>query len=135
MKKKMILAIAAIMVLGLSIAGFAFTRTTLSSSMAMSCCCSGDSCPMKKKDASTGEKASCCDNCDCCSGDSCPMKTKGEASMTGMKMAEGESCPMMKKGEAAQATASSATDDKTEAKSCACTCCNKDKNAMDTPAV
>ncbi len=79
MNKRSILAIAVMLVFGLSVAAFAYQQTTGTDRTAMSCCCcNGDSCPMKKKDASTGEKASCCDDCDCCKGDSCPMKKKGK---------------------------------------------------------
>jgi hypothetical protein len=68
MKRQTILAIAALLVFGLGNATFAYTQTT---GTAVSCtCCKGDSCPMKKKDASGKETASCCDDCDCCKGDS-----------------------------------------------------------------
>ena len=43
---------------------------------------SHDSCPMKTKDSSGKETASCCDDCNCCKGDSCPMKHKADASQT-----------------------------------------------------
>ena len=70
MKKRMILAFAALLVFGLSIATFAYKQTTTTNKTAMSCCCChGDSCPMKMKDAS-GTETSCCDDCDCCKGDS-----------------------------------------------------------------
>jgi len=36
-----------------------------------SCCCKGDSCPMKEGTASADAKDGCC----CCDGDSCEMKT------------------------------------------------------------
>ena len=66
MKKQTILAIAALLVFGVGNATFAYVNTTGTS---ISCaCCKGDSCPMKKKDAS-GKAVSCCDDCDCCSGD------------------------------------------------------------------
>lgn len=79
MKKRIILAIATILVFGLSIAAFAYTQTTGTNGATASCsCCTGDSCPMKTKDASGKETASCCDDCDCCKGDSCPMKMKDE---------------------------------------------------------
>ncbi|MFM9903378.1 MAG: hypothetical protein ACKVQJ_02270 [Pyrinomonadaceae bacterium] len=131
MKRKLIMSIALIALFGLSIAVFAYSRTTISSAKAMSCCCcSGDSCPVKNKGASTGETASCCDNCDCCKGDSCPMKHDGEK-MAGMP----ESCPMMNKGGNKENTAvltTAATDHKA---GCDCSCCKQDKEKKDVPAV
>lgn len=109
MKRKIILAIAAMMILGLAVVAFAFTRTGSSVAAPMACCCnsSGDSCPMKSKDAKTSEKASCCDDCDCCKGDSCPM---------------------MKKGEAKQDAAA-------EGKTCDCSCCKSGQEKKDTQSV
>ena len=79
MKKRTLLAIAALVVFGLGAATFAYQQTNNTRQTAMSCCCcKGDSCPMKKKDASGKETASCCDKEDCYKGDSCPMKAKGE---------------------------------------------------------
>jgi hypothetical protein len=79
MKKQTFLALAAMLVLGLGAATLAYQQTNNMVGKAMSCCCcKGDSCPMKRKDASGKETASCCDKDDCCKGDSCPMKTKGE---------------------------------------------------------
>ena len=79
MKKKLLLIIAAMIVLGISFAAFAYART-LSGTQAMSCCCcKGDSCPMKDKDKVSMDAKSCCDSCDCCKGDNCPMKTKGQS--------------------------------------------------------
>ena len=76
MKKRMILAFAALLVFGLSIATFAYKQTTTTNKTAMSCCCChGDSCPMKNKDSLGKDAASCCDKDDC-KGDSCPMKKK-----------------------------------------------------------
>lgn len=154
MKTKIIIAIAAFMVFGLSIAAVAYTRTTGAASTAMSCC-KGDSCPMKGKITSADEKASCCDDCDCCSGDSCPMKNKGEASAMKMadgasypiknkaeasavKMANGVSCPMKKK---AAATATTVSFDNTnvvvvaDGESCCCSCCGTKKERTDAAGV
>jgi hypothetical protein len=75
MKKRLFLVVVALLVLGLGAATFAYKQTNNTTAMS---CCKGDSCPMKKKDASGKETASCCDDCDCCKGDSCPMKNKGE---------------------------------------------------------
>ena len=86
MKKRILLAISVLLVLGLGIVAFAFTTTNNSAKTSMSCCCKDGVCPMKAKGAATGEKtASCCDMPDCCckgGGDSCPIKMKGETSKT-----------------------------------------------------
>lgn len=79
MKKKIMLAIAAMLVLGLTIVVFAYNTTNHSNyNKAMECCCKGkDSCPMKNKNESaSADKKDCCDSPDCCckGGDSCPMK-------------------------------------------------------------
>lgn len=115
MNKKLILAIAALMIVALSVVAFAYTRgTATGNKAAMSCsCCHGDSCPMKsQKSASTGEKASC--DCDCCR----------DGKMAGM---DGDSCPMHK-AENASATAGAKT-------SCDCSCCNHNKETAAAPAV
>jgi hypothetical protein len=109
MKKKMLIAIAALMVFGLSMVAYAYTKATRTASAPASCC-KGDSCPMKSKDASTGEKkASCCDDCDCCGGGSCPMKLKSEGSATKMNISDSETPSV-------------------EAKDCVCSCCNHAKS-------
>ncbi len=55
MKKRMILAIAATLVFGLSIATFAYAQTTGTVMTSMSCpICNSDSCPMKMKDEKAG---------------------------------------------------------------------------------
>ena len=116
MKKKIILAIASMLILGLSIAAFAYSRANVTSSnTAACCCCSGDSCPMKSKDAKSGEKASCCDDCDCCKGGA-------------------ESCPMKMKGEKMQAMHKDMDKAATEKDGCCCPCCNKDKEKQEAPA-
>lgn len=110
MNKKIILAIAAMMVMGLSIMVFAYTNASSSNATTMSCCCcGGDSCPMKSKDASGKATAAAAhDNCECC---------KGENSCTG------DSCPMKKKGDAATTSTDMKHDAKaTDTKSC-CSCC------------
>jgi hypothetical protein len=107
MKKKMLFAIAALMVLGLSMVVFAYTNSSVTASGPASCC-KGDSCPMKSKDTSTGEKkASCCDNCNCCSGGSCPMKSKKEGSSADVKITESETSVG-------------------DTKACDCSCCKHD---------
>lgn len=98
MKKKIFIVIAAMFVFGLAVVAFSYGTSNNISSTAASCCyCSGDSCPLKNKDASGKEAASCCDDCDCCKGDgaSCPMMTKDAEGKT-MKM-DAASCPMMNK--------------------------------------
>lgn len=137
MNKRMILAIAALLVFGLSVAAFAYKQATNANNTAMSpSCCKGDSCPMKHKDASTGETASCCDDCCCKGGDSCPMKNKGETSATGMKMADGASCPMMKKEKAQTVSFDKANVViATDGESCCCPCCSKNKERKDAPSV
>ena len=125
MRNKIILLVGAILVFGLAFAAYAI-NTTVTADAAKTCCCSGDSCPMKNKDAAGKQTASTSDQgCSCC-GDSCPMKNKdasgaqvkcdccgdscpmitGQADDKGTKadsgrhagvvMAEGKSCPMMK---------------------------------------
>jgi len=103
MKSKILIALTAIFVLGLSIAVYAFNQTNNSAKTSASCCAKSDSCPMKGKNAeATGDqtKASCCDkdNC-CCKGDSCPMKSSGDTASTGCCGAccGGDSCPMKDK--------------------------------------
>ena len=129
-----------IAVFGLALYAYAQT-TSIDSGRS---CCTKDSCPMKKKDASGKDAASCCDNCDCCkdgkcTGDSCPMKKKSDkaqmstVSLSGDKTAAtadgcccsccGDSCPMKKKDGETKVTAASAT----EGKGCCCCCCKGKK--------
>jgi hypothetical protein len=106
MKRNILLAIAVVFTLSIGAAVYAFNSTTsTTNAAAVSCCCKGDSCPMKSKDAkaSADAKESCCKD-DCCKGDSCPMK-KGDAAKTGTATATAadakHSCPMMKDGKMA----------------------------------
>ncbi len=132
MRSKILVIITTVLLFGVGFAVYAYNSTqSITESVAASCCCcSGDSCPMKAKDAkATGEASHEC----CCKGDgaSCPMKSKdgksgdkmamaadgkhscpmmsGDAAHKmepGMKhdhkMANGESCPMMKDGKSAK---------------------------------
>lgn len=96
MKRNIFIVLAAMMVFGLAIAVYALnTNTAVETSAAVSCCCcSGDSCPMKGKNAvaTTTAAADKHDNCSCC-GDSCPMMKDGKMAADG-----DHSCPMMKAG-------------------------------------
>ena len=131
MRSKVLLVIAALFVFGLGVAVYALnsSQTTNTTVAAACCCCSGDSCPIKSKDAkATTTKA----GHECCckaGGESCPMKSKDAQSgdkiavsadgkhscpmMSGhtahemepgmkheMKMGDGESCPMMQDAKA-----------------------------------
>jgi hypothetical protein len=76
MKKKFIVIVSILALFALSIAAYAYTR---SSGSAAASCCAGDSCPMKGKKAEGSKQASCCDDCACCKdgkakAESCPMK-------------------------------------------------------------
>ena len=134
MKKKILLALTAIMALSIGVAAFAYTNASNTKIAAASCCPKGDSdscpmkmnsdtktamnhdsCPMKMKDSSGTATASCCDNCDSCKGDSCPMKKKN-ASATNI---HGTLTP---------------ASTKADGKSCDCSCCNHDKKTTDAPA-
>lgn len=107
MRKRILLAIAALMVFGLAIAAFAYTTTNAPKNGGMDCCCKGDSCPMKSKDAAGKETASCCDKEDCCcKGDSCPMKGKdaaGKESASCCSKDGADSCPMKARDESKSA--------------------------------
>lgn len=91
MKRRILFVISTLLVLGLAIAAFAFGGKTETHKSAMDCCAKSDSCPMKNKETSSNDKASCCDKDDCCcKGGSCPMMKKEHQG------ANQESCPMMK---------------------------------------
>lgn len=108
MKRRILIVISVIALFAFTIAAYAYTRSSVATERAISCCCcEGDSCPMKKKEASDSERASCCDNCDSCKGDACPMKKTEGASTT-----------------AAEAHKEAGT----HAEGCSCSCC-KDKKA------
>ena len=122
--KRLILAISVLLVLGLAAAAIAYNRTAVAQTAMSCCCCSGESCPMKK-DSASGDTASCCKD-DCCKDGSCPMKKDGAGSAENMPA----DCPMMKHkdGAASHATMTEAEHQAMQAddKSCSCTCC-KDK--------
>lgn len=110
------------MIFGLAIAALAYTQTSVTKTAAMSCCCSGDSCPMKAKDPSADAKASCCDK-----ADSCPMKSKDKAEGDASCCGKADSCPMKKKD-----TATADTERDTHAanaEGCCCACCKDKKDS------
>src|SRR5215204_1911175 len=123
--KRLILAISVLLVLGLAGAAIAYNRSAVPETAMSCCCCSGDSCPMKKDGAAT---ASCCDD-GCCKDGSCAMKKDGVASAEQMPA----DCPMMKKKDGATSHAATMTEAEHEAmqadgKSCCCSCCKAKKD-------
>lgn len=110
MKKRIFLGLFTILVLSLGVVAFAFTTGVTTDKTAVSSCCKGDTCPMKKKDTAGKETASCCDKCDCCKGDSCPMKKNKDGSGT---HTDHPSMSDHSKMDAATA----------DAKTCDCSCC------------
>ncbi|MBK8466097.1 MAG: hypothetical protein IPL32_09720 [Chloracidobacterium sp.] len=127
MKKKIFLAISAILVFGLAIVVYSSSSATdlTTDAIAASCCCShGDSCPMKAKSSDGKETASHCDNCNCCHGDgeSCPMMKAGADGKLA-KMSHTKDCPMMNKGDTSSTAATAVV--KEEGKT-SCPMMNKD---------
>ena len=97
MRKKFLLALTAVFVLGLAMAAYAFNKTNnLDKSAKASCCSKTDSCPMKSHNAAkTDSTVSCCDrdNCCCKTGDACPLKNKqAKTEMKNVSVVSGESC-------------------------------------------
>lgn len=134
MRLKIFLAAAAVLVFGIGVAVFAYTSTTVSSSVAAvsSCDCCGDSCPMKSAKSGAKTEANTADHASCC-GDSCPMKSaKGHDGMAAHHDAKHvaktdgapHSCPMAMKteGAAGKHHVSNAAGEKGE-HSCSCPCC------------
>jgi hypothetical protein len=161
MKKQTLLAIAALMIFGLGAGTLAYQQTGSTARSATSCCCcKGDSCPMKQKDASGKETAVTHENCDCCAGcaESCPMMKK-DADGKAMKMDGAHSCPMMKKdgeisataatavktegaescpmmkGEASQKVVGMKHEMRADGKSHSCPCCSRQKEKKDAAAL
>ena len=66
-----------------------------------SCCCKGDSCPMKTEGARTTNATDVKDGSCCCAGDSCEMKMsdsmKNHAGHAGCSCCSGDSCDMKAK--------------------------------------
>ena len=103
MKKRIVVLLTIVGLLGLAVAAFAYTSNTSTATTAASCCKKqGDSCPMKGQghdDNAAYAKASCCKkheaehskaeghSCDCC-GDSCPMTKDASAGAS----SDGTSC-------------------------------------------
>jgi hypothetical protein len=85
--------------------GVSATKTTATGHKAT--CCKDDSCPMKNKDASANDAATSCDKCECCKADSCPMKKSEHHEMTDPKMKHAE---------------------KHDGKTSCCACCEKHKD-------
>ena len=124
--KRIIMAISVLLVFGLAVAAIAYKRNSVTetASAISCCCCSGDSCPMKKDAA--GKDSAAADHEDCCKGGSCPMKNSAGAAAK-----HSGSCPMKdKEGHASHATMTEAQHEamKAEGKSCDCSCC-ADKQA------
>ena len=118
--KRLILSISLLLVLGLAAAAIAYTtnnNVTGNEVAVSSCCCKGDSCPMKKNAA--GEHVSCCDE-DCCKDGKCSMHSKDGAM-------NHDSCPMKGKDGASHEgmTAEQHQAMMAEGKSCCCPCCKK----------
>ncbi len=97
MKKRIILAISVMFILGLTVAAFALSQSSKLNNTATTT----DSCAMKMQSVADGGQAkdSCCDKADCCcKGDACPMKKQGEnASASCCSNCCGDSCPMKNK--------------------------------------
>ena len=149
MNKRIFFIAAAFLVFGLTIAAYAFNSASIyDTGTAGVACCKGDSCPMKKKDASVKNNASHSDDRACCKDGMCAMK-KGDAAKAGhgdcckmkkahadavsmKKMSDGESCPMMKEGGHKMAAGHEAKAGHSGC-SCGCTCCgSKEKKADPT---
>ncbi|MGI8640795.1 MAG: hypothetical protein ACR2MG_12725 [Pyrinomonadaceae bacterium] len=91
MKKRILLAIAVLLVFGLTIAAFAYNKTNTTNQAAMDCCKKNDSCPLKNKSSDAAVKEDCC-----LKDDSCPMKDKqaqdSSVDMKNVTVVSGESC-------------------------------------------
>ena len=133
MKKKIFLVFSVMMVLGLAVAIFALNTSSRTERTAMSCCCcSGDSCPLKDKNAAArSDAAATTDGCSCC-GDSCPMKKSNDAK-TGSASGDMKDCPMMKAhaGDTMRHDAKVGEDGKAHS----CSCCEHGMDKKDAPAV
>ena len=119
MKGRFILAFAVVTLFALSLAGFAYSGSVFPSVVAACSCCSGDSCPMKKKDSEKTVKKSCCVDCACCKDGEC----------------SGDSCPMKKKGESAQDAEHTGMQNNDEQKICDCSCCDHSKEKKNSSAL
>lgn len=105
MKKKFLVALTAVFVLGLAMAVYAFNKTNDSGvTSAASHSAVKDDCPLKNKAGQTvaaenDSTESCCDKADCCcKTGACPMKASGEKSAADCcGNCCGGSCPMKNK--------------------------------------
>ena len=142
MRSRVLVILAAVLIFGLGIAVYAYNSTSINAETTTASCCSccGDSCPMKSKDAKSGEKMAM-------SADgehSCPMMSEKKDGMAGhdMKMANGESCPMMKDSKDAKMSemhkgmaGMDHKDHATNGDSCSCACCSHNKETKVTASM
>ncbi len=113
MKKKFLIALSAVFVLGLAMAVYAFNQSNNSVKASDSSYAKSDNCPLKNKGAQTAQNhstASCCDNDNCCcKSGACPMKSNVETGTAACcDSCCGGSCPM--KNKEAQATIMETSD-------------------------
>jgi len=147
MKRKLMLTVATLLVLGMAIVAFAYTTSSTNTMAAAASCCSccGDSCPMKNKDAKMQKVAMTGDqkghSCDCC-GDSCPMKNKdastqttaaGDAKATSdCSCCKGDSCPMKGEHASHEGMMMKHDGDMKNMKDGSCPCCHHNMEKKDS---
>jgi len=149
MKRKLMLTVATLLVLGMAIVAFAYTTTSDTTTAAAASCCSccGDSCPMKGKDAKMQAVAMTDDkkghSCDCC-GDSCPMKNKDAKAQTtaagdaktsaDCSCCKGDSCPMKGEHASHDSMMMKQDGDMKDMKAGGCSCCHHNTDKKDSSA-
>lgn len=118
MKSKILALFAILVVFGLALAAYAYTKTTVSGDKAtMSCCAKSDSCPMKARGHDhQGEHA----------GKSCPMKHDAKA---GDHKCCGDACPLKKEGAPESTAAISSENGESCCDNCDC-CTGKHEQAV-----
>ena len=91
MKKKILLIISVLILVGIGIATVAYTQTSASKET-VSCCCKDGSCPMKSHsgDQTAAMKEGKAD-CPCCKDDNCPMK-KDTSTTQGQQACDCDCC-------------------------------------------